>query len=95
MVGVCKALSALGVASVALLVLGVPAEAGQPWSCVCNGKPKRFIGSTNICGKDLYRSTHTVILEGVKLKIPRCSRAQFVAWNARACREEGCKLPKY
>jgi hypothetical protein len=71
------------------------AEAGQPWSCVCRGKPKRFIASTHMCEKDLHKASGKPAARGFKLLVPACTRAQFIAWNTKACRAEGCKPPKF
>jgi hypothetical protein len=58
------------------------AEAGTPWSCVCKGKPKRFIASTHICEHHLSAATGK--------KVRACTTAQFKAWNRKACKQEGC-----
>jgi hypothetical protein len=85
------AVSAMGLVSFSI----APAvEAGTPWSCVCDGKKKRFIGATKACELDAYFRAHKT-LEGYSRRGPSCTRAQFVAWNTRACREEGCKPVKY
>ena len=69
-----------------------PAEAATPWSCTCNGKVKRFLASTRACEINLYFKRGGKDIDG-KVKLPSCSRRQFVAWNSNACRHEGCKLP--
>jgi hypothetical protein len=72
-----------------------PAEAGTPYTCVCNGKDKRFIGATRGCEIDRDRA------QGIKrpgvtlLKLPRCSTAEAKAWRASACRSNGCKPKSY
>jgi hypothetical protein len=86
-------LLAAGAVGLAGLVFASVAEAGTPWSCVCDGKTKRFIGATRACELDMYQRTHKS-LDGYKLRGPRCTRADFIAWNSQACREEGCKPPK-
>jgi len=73
------------VAALAVLSLWTPiaaAHAGTPWWCTCQGQAKRFIASSHICEHDLAERT------GKKVK--QCSGAQFVAWNRKACRLEGC-----
>ena len=92
MTGTLKALAATGLA---LLVFAPAAEAGQPWSCICDGKPKRYIASTHMCEKDLYKKSKKPVAQGFKLLVPACTRAQFIAWNTRACKQEGCKPPKW
>jgi len=82
--------------AVGAMMMFVPvAEAGQPWSCVCKGKPKRFIASTHMCEKDLHKLSAKPVAKGFKLLVPACTRAQFVAWNTKACRMQGCKPPRF
>jgi hypothetical protein len=68
------------------------ALAGQPWSCLCDGKPKRSIASTYACEADLYKESGRRIRSGSKLAVPRCTAPQFRAWNRRACASIGCSL---
>lgn len=82
-------------ASVLIVVSVAPAaEAGQPWWCTCHGKPKRFTASTHICEHDLYVRTHKTG-DGFTAKGPQCTRAQWIAWNTKACRHDGCAPPKF
>jgi hypothetical protein len=68
------------------------AHAGQPWSCICDGSPKRFIASTYACESSLYKGTGRRVHEGFKLFVPACTAPQFRAWNRRACTRIGCTL---
>jgi hypothetical protein len=68
------------------------AHAGQPWSCICDGQPKRFIASTYACEFDRYKDSGRRVRQGSKLLVPRCTAPQFRAWNRRACASEGCTL---
>jgi hypothetical protein len=63
------------------------AAAGTPWSCVCNGKPKRFIASTRICEHQLAAANGK--------KVRACTTEQFKAWNRKACKQEGCSPPSW
>ena len=92
MTGTLKTMLAAGLVS---MLLALSAEAGQPWSCICDGKPKRYIASTHMCEKDLHRKSKKPVAQGFKLLVPACTRAQFIAWNTRACKQEGCKPPKW
>ena len=90
-----------GTAAAAMLIvslnvsLNVPtAQAGQPWWCVCKGVPQRYTASTHICESDLYRRSHKTTA-GFKAKGPQCTRAQWIAWNTKACRQSGCAPPKF
>jgi hypothetical protein len=74
------------------LLSGTAAQAGQPWNCICNGQPKRFIASTYACEFDRYKGTGRVVRQGSKLLVPRCTAPQFRAWNRRACASEGCSM---
>lgn len=69
-----------------------PAAAGTPWSCQCNGKPKRFIGATHACEHTLYAGTKKYIAGGPKWYLPYCTSAQWKTWNRNACKSEGCTL---
>jgi hypothetical protein len=58
------------------------ASAAQPWTCICDGKPKRHLASTRHCEK--------------KMILPKgqwCTTAQFRKVYGPACRKEGCSLP--
>lgn len=79
----------------ALFIFAPGAEAGQPWWCSCKGKPKRFVASTHMCEKDLHKASRKPAADGFKLLVPACTRAQFIAWNTKACRIEGCQPPKF
>lgn len=94
MTSICKGLLAAGAVGLALVAMVPAADAGTPWSCMCEGKKKRFIGATRACEIDMYQRTHKT-LDGYKFRGPSCTRAQFIAWNARACRQEGCKPLKW
>jgi hypothetical protein len=95
MTGTLKALLAAGACGAALLVLVPVAEAGQPWSCICNGKSKRYTASTHMCEKDLHKKSKKPVADGFKLLVPECTRAQFIAWNTRLCKQQHCKPPKF
>lgn len=69
-------------------------NAGQPYTCVCKGKEKRFIASTHMCEKDLHKASDMPVARGFKLLVAPCTRAQFRAWKWRACRSNGCR-PKF
>ena len=71
------------------------ASAGQPWSCTCNGKTKRFIASTNACEMDMYYKTHNEKESTGKIKFKPCTSSQWKAWNRKACLSEGCVPIKY
>jgi hypothetical protein len=84
MVGVCALVALTGMTP-------TQATAGTPWSCVCKGQPKRFIGATHACEHGLYRGTKQYTTRGpTKWYLPRCTTNQFKAWNRQACRQEGC-----
>ncbi|MEQ1650152.1 MAG: hypothetical protein ABL898_16345 [Hyphomicrobiaceae bacterium] len=58
------------------------ASAAQPWTCICDGKPKRHLASTRHCEH--------------KMSLPKgqwCTTAQFRKVYGPACRKEGCSLP--
>lgn len=73
---------------------GGKAEAGQPWSCICQGKARRFIASTYKCEHDLWKGKGVRVSSGFRLFVPRCTRAQFRVWQAKACRKAGCLPPR-
>ena len=77
--------SALGLS---LGIAAPSAEAGQPWSCTCQGKTKRFIASTKACERAQPKNRN---IKGMGKLIP-CTRAEFTAWNRNACAQEGCTL---
>jgi hypothetical protein len=95
MTGTLKALLATGAIGAAVMLLAPSAEAGQPWSCVCNGKTKRYIASTHMCEKDLHKQSKKPVASGFKLLVPACTRAQFIAWNTKLCQQQRCKPPKF
>ncbi len=95
MIRMLKALLAGGAAGLVALAFAPAAEAGQPWSCLCQGKPKRYIASTHMCEKDLHKTSKKPVAQGFKLLVPACTRAQFMAWNTRACKLQHCKPPKF
>jgi hypothetical protein len=83
----------LAISTVAAAAFSGPAaQAGQPWSCICDGQPKRFIASTYACETSLYKGTGRTVRQGGKLLVPRCTVPQFRAWNRRACASAGCSL---
>ena len=77
--------------AVALLAHTGSADAGQPWSCMCNGTMKRFIASTRACEWQQPKNKSVRLMR----QLTRCTRAEFIDWNAKACRSEGCTLPSY
>lgn len=88
-------LAATGLAAVAATLLaGTPAAAGQPWHCLCDGEPKRFIASSYACEHDLHKGKGMQVSSGFRLFVPRCTRAQFRDWQASACRARGCEPPR-
>lgn len=56
-----------------------PAKAAQPNASICKGKSKRFLASAKACEHDFH--------------VKSCSRAQFLLFNKRACRSNGCRAP--
>jgi hypothetical protein len=80
----------LGAGAVAFLasLAPSPAEAGQPWSCTCNGKTKRFIASTKACEKAQPKNSNIKRMS----KMIACTRTEFVAWNQNACAQKSCTL---
>ncbi len=62
--------------------LVTPAEAAQPWSCVCKGEKKRFLASTRHCEKRMGLA-----------KGQWCSKKQHRAVYGPACMKRGCQLP--
>ncbi len=81
---------AVGASAVALSMgIAAPsAEAGQPWSCTCNGKTQRFIASTKACERAQPKNRKIRLMRNY---IP-CTSAEFTAWNRNACAKEGCTL---
>lgn len=58
------------------------AVAAQPWSCICNGQPKRHLASTRFCEH--------------QMGVPKGQTCTWLQWRmvyAPACRERGCYLP--
>ncbi|MGE0699164.1 MAG: hypothetical protein AB7O57_08725 [Hyphomicrobiaceae bacterium] len=76
------------------LIAAADVQAGQPWNCLCAGKPRRFIASTHIYEHDLYRGKDVKVAEGFKLLVRPCTTAQFRRWQAGACRKQGCRPPQ-
>lgn len=72
--------------------INTSAEAGQPWSCSCNGKPKRFIASTNACEWSQQKNRHLMNRPGGRKLLVPCTPSEFTAWNRRACAQDGCSL---
>jgi hypothetical protein len=70
------------------------AEAGQPWSCVCKGKPQRFIAGTKACEWAQPKNKRFISIPGGRRLLSACTRAEFTAWNKNACKQEGCSPPK-
>jgi hypothetical protein len=66
------------------------ADAGQPWSCQCNGVTKRFIASTRACERSQPKNKSVRLMRD----LTRCTRAEFITWNRNACISEGCTLPR-
>jgi hypothetical protein len=69
------------------------ADAGTPWSCICDGKLRRVIAGTFACEFDLNKDNGRRVRIGNRLLVPHCTSTQFRAWNRRACAEDGCTLP--
>jgi hypothetical protein len=93
-----KSLRAVTVAIAVLAGVGTvapSAEAGQPWSCVCQGKPKRFIASTKACEWRLPRNKPLVNKPGALRLLSACTSNEFEAWNRKACKQEGCRPPRW
>ena len=66
------------------LITPTPAEATQPWYCVCKGEKKRFLASTRHCE--------------VKMGLPKgqwCTNSQTRAVYTPACAKMGCKLAPF
>jgi hypothetical protein len=89
-----KSLLAASVSVFVSFSIAPAVEAGTPWSCVCDGKKKRFIGATNACEIQLYQRVHKT-LDGYKSRGPRCTYDQWRDWNTRACKQEHCKPPEF
>ena len=85
-------LIASGVSVAATMLVMPAANAGQPWSCMCDGRLKRTIASTYACESDLHKGTGRRVHQGFKLFVPACNRTQFRNWNRRACASIGCTL---
>jgi hypothetical protein len=63
------------------LPLATPADAAQPWTCICKGEKKRFLASTRHCETQLKLA-----------KGQWCSQAQFRAVYRPACAAKQCRL---
>ena len=87
-------LTAVAIGVVSMLVAS-SAQAGQPWSCVCDGKTKRYIASTHMCEKELHKRSKKPVAQGFKLLVPACTRAQFISWNTKLCKRQHCAPPKF
>ena len=83
-----------GALAATLALGGGEAQAGQPWNCICQGKARRFIASTYKCEHDLHKGKGVRVSSGFRLFVPRCTRAQFRVWQAKACRQAGCRPPR-
>ncbi len=81
---------AVMLAAAALLTTAETANAGQPWSCSCNGVNKRFIASTHACEWSQSKNKNVKLAR----QLSPCTRAEFVGWNRKACVQEGCTLPR-
>lgn len=86
----------LGVIAVAaLMIIAAPtAEAGQPWSCSCDGVKKRFIAPTKACEWSQPKNRSLINKPGGRRLLKACTHTEFVAWNRNACAQEKCTLPK-
>jgi hypothetical protein len=81
---------------IGLVAIDTPtAEAGQPWSCTCNGVTKRFIASTKACEINLPRNKRYLKVPGGRRLLSQCTRPEFISWNKKACASEGCSLPPW
>ena len=81
-------------ASLAIFSTVPTAEAGQPWSCMCDGVKKRFIASTKACEWSQPKNRSLVNTPGGMRLLKACTRSEFVDWNRKACAAEKCTLPK-
>ena len=81
-------------ASLAVFATIPTAEAGQPWSCLCDGVKKRFIASTKACEWSQPKNRSLRNTPGGMRLLTSCTRSEFIAWNRKACIQEKCSLPK-
>lgn len=65
-------------ALIAASALPEPASAGTPYTCLCEGKKKRSIGSTYFCGH----------------RKPSCTRKDYNAFREKACAAQGCSVAR-
>jgi hypothetical protein len=83
------------VAAVALTACMLPmlastAEAGSPYTCICDGQKKRFIAGTHSCevirdhGKNIGLYKHRP-----------CSDREYRSWHRDACAESKCTPYRY
>jgi hypothetical protein len=72
------------------------AEAGSYWNCRCKGVAKRFVYGTYACEADRERELKSGkrVSSGFKLYVPRCDRAQSVAFRAKVCAQNQCRVPR-
>jgi hypothetical protein len=87
--------------TVALAFLGTtltppPAVAGSYWNCRCKGVAKRFVYGTYACEADRERALKSGkrVSSGFKLYVPRCDRAQSIAYRAKVCAQNQCRVPR-
>ena len=76
---VLRALALTSAALVGVSSLPAPtAHAGTPYTCVCEGKKKRSIGSTYFCGH----------------RKPACTTKEYNAFRKDACAAKGCTVAR-
>jgi hypothetical protein len=87
--------------TVAVAVIGTtlappPALAGSYWNCRCKGVAKRFVYGTYACEADRERERKSGkrVSSGFKLYVPRCNRAQSIAYRAKVCAQNQCRVPR-
>jgi hypothetical protein len=78
----------------AMAITAPPAEAGFRWYCSCNGKQTMYLAGTYACVLNRTAKPPYVDIPGKGRRWNQCSRQEFVAWNRKACREEGCSPPR-
>lgn len=71
-------------------------EAGSYWKCRCKGVAKRFVYGTYACEADRERTLKSGkrVSSGFKLYVPRCNRAQSIAYRAKVCAQNQCRVPR-
>ena len=75
---VARLFSILCVAMIALAAMPAPVEAGTPYTCLCEGKKKRFIGTTYFCGH----------------RKPKCTSKEYRSFREQGCAESKCTVPR-